>query len=471
MNRWLSAVLSLALLAAPVIATAIAAFAPTTALAADDEFWIDIELGKSQMLPLPQNATFVGLTDPEIARIQTTDRPNLYQVQGLSVGSTDLTVQLAGASTPLRYEITVHQDLSELVRRIDAIVEGEPPRVYPLKDHIVVQGSVPDLDTLERVTQVATVFDEDFVNLMTVRGDHQVQLEVVFAQVTRAGLRDLGVNLFFGFDDTANGNYPGISLFQRGPNTNLSTFIADDEGNVVLPAASAGGFDFFGISTIVRGLSVGAYLSILDDYKLSKVLAQPTLVALSGQQAEFLNGGEVPIPAPAGQGAIMVQFREYGVKLSFVPTVLAEDVIDLRVYVELSEVDFSVGSRITGIEIPGFASRKARSHVRLDSGMTFAMAGLLSEETQYSRAQIPLLGDIPILGALFRYVRHEREETELVIFVTPRLVRPLGAGEVPAPPGTTEDNNPTDLEFFLLGMDHRGGSRQAQPTGAVGLQR
>lgn len=153
------------------------------------------------------------------------------------------------------------------------------------------------------------------------------------------------------------------------------------------------------------------------------------------------------------------------------PTVLAGDVIDLRVYVEVSQVDYSTTSRIVGLEIPGFISRKSRTHLRLGSGMTFAMAGLLQESTEYQRAQIPLLGDLPIVGTLFRYVRHRRDEKEMMIFVTPRLVRPMGPGEVPAAPGTTEDNNTTDLQFFLLGLDRRPGSRTAEPAGLIGLQR
>jgi pilus assembly protein CpaC len=154
-----------------------------------------------------------------------------------------------------------------------------------------------------------------------------------------------------------------------------------------------------------------------------------------------------------------------------VPTVLGGDVIDMRVYVEVSEPDFASGTRITGIQVPGFVSRKGRTHLRVDNGMTFAMAGLLSENTVYARSEVPGLGRIPLIGTLFRYTRHVREETELLIMVTPRLVRPLAPGEVPAAPGTTENNNPSDVELFLFGMGHRTGSRSAKPTADVGLQR
>jgi pilus assembly protein CpaC len=201
------------------------------------------------------------------------------------------------------------------------------------------------------------------------------------------------------------------------------------------------------------------------------VLAQPTLVALSGQQAEFLAGGEIPIPVAQFGNRISIEFKEYGVKLVFVPTVLGNDVVDVRVYVEVSDVDSATAIRVTGIEIPGFISRKSQSHLRLESGTTFAMAGMLHETTRATSAKVPLLGDLPVVGSLFRYVQHRHNESELMIFVTPELVRPMAADEVPDPPGTTENNNPNDFELFMLGLDHHVGSRTAEPTGPIGLAR
>jgi len=436
------------------------------AFAGDDDRsdWLDIEVGKSVVIETPKNATAIAITDPTVADIVPLASANKIQVQGKQVGSTDLVIQQGAGVAPLIYTVTVHEDLSDLIRRIDAVVEGEPPAVYPLKDRIVVQGQVDDLDTLEHVAQVASIYDKDFINLMTVRGDHEVQLEVVFAEVSRSDLRELGLNVLWGDSNLAAG------LLQ--PNLATTNTVTNGDASIinggVTPAAAAGAFELLGYASQIN---LSAVLSVMDDYELSKILAQPTLTCLSGQQCEFLAGGEIPLPAPGGNGSVTVTYKEYGVKLVFVPTVLAGNVIDMRVYVEVSQPDFGTGTRLTGIEVPGFVSRKGKSHLRLDSGMTFAMAGMISDNVAYSRAKVPLLGDIPVVGTLFRYTQHKRQETELVIFVTPRLIRPLGPGEVPAPPGTSEDNNPTDLELFLLGMDHRPGSRTAQPTGQVGLQR
>jgi pilus assembly protein CpaC len=421
---------------------------------------IDIEVGKSKVKEFTGRVTAIAITDPTVARVQPLASTSRYQIQGVAVGSTDLIVTIDGSSRPLIFEIAVHRDLSDLIRRIDAIVEGEPPRVYPLGDHIVVQGPVDDLDTLEQVAMVAAIFDPEFVNLMSVRGDHQVQLEVVFAETSRSGLREIGFNFALDTPRIGGGIIAPGTIIRGGEDVLAAQRIG---------APFPGAFNLIG--TILRPVDFSTVLAILDDYRLTKTLAQPTSVVLSGQQAEFLAGGEIPVPAPGMQGMVLINFKEYGVRLSFVPTVLAGDVIDLRVYVEVSQVDYSTTSRIVGLEVPGFISRKSRSHVRLGSGMTFAMAGLLQESTEFQRAQIPLLGDLPIVGTLFRYLRHRRDEKEMMIFVTPRLVRPLGPGEVPAAPGTTEDNNTTDLQFFLLGLDRRPGSRTAEPAGLIGLQR
>ena len=455
-----------------VMTTAFAAIALTfmsTNAAAQEERadWLDIELGKSVVLETPRTPTAIAVTDPNVANPQSLGVASQLQIQGTAIGTTDLIIQFGPGIPPLIYEVTVHRDLSDLVRRIDSIVEGEPPRVYPLEERIVVEGPVSDLDTLEQVALVSRLYDPSFVNLMTVEGDHQVQLEVLFAEVSRSGLRELGLNVL--------GQQGAIAGSLMGPTQNPGNFYKIDSLSTItnggiVAAPGVGGYTLgglFGSGT----LQIAGMLHMLDDYKLGKILAQPTLVALSGQQADFLAGGEIPIPAPSAGGAITIEYKEFGIQLLFIPTVLANNIIDVNVTVEVSELDFSSSTRITGIEVPGLLTRKARTHLRIESGMTFAMAGMLNDTVSYDRSGVPGLGRIPIIGVLFRTTRHVRNETEVVIYVTPRLVRPLAPGEVPAAPGTTENNNPSDLELFLLGMDHRPGSRTASPTGAVGLQR
>jgi pilus assembly protein CpaC len=407
----------------------------------DQARWFDVEVGQSMIYRQDKPIARILISEDSVAEIKLLEEGQ-FQVRGVSVGSTDLWVWFRDErDNPVRYELTVHRDLSDLIRRIDQSVEGAAPKVYPMLDRIVVEGEVPDVESLERISGISSIYDEEFVNNMWVGGDHQVQLQVVFAEVNRSGLRELGFN-------TING------------------------GIVASPVA--GGFNLVAVAG--SPLNFAAIIGVLERNNLSKILARPTLVAMSGQQAEFLAGGELPIPVGGTGGTVSIEFKEYGVKVVFVPTVLGNDIVDLRVYVEVSEVDQGTSLNVTGFEIPGFVSRKSSSHLRLESGMTFAMAGLLNEQIRSSNQKVPVLGDIPIVGALFRNVSHNKLEQELMIFVTPKLVRPLAADEVPGPPGTYENNDPTTFELFALGLDHRIGSRSADnrddsgPQGPVGVE-
>lgn len=455
------------LLGAAVLALSVLGAArPAEAAEPDaEQDWLDVEVGHSFIYRGDRPIGRVLTSDPEVASLKLLEQGQV-QVLGRAVGTTDLWVwYLDDMQNPTRHELTVHADLSDLIRRIDRVVDGAPPRVFPLDDRLVIEGPVDSIESLERIAEMARVYDADFVNNMTVTGDHQIQLEVVFAEINRTALREMGFNMTWG--DQA------VGLGMVGPNVSAGSNVARQATQAInggiTPAPAVANFNFLG--QFASPTKIAAILSILEQNNISRTLARPTLVALSGQQAEFLAGGEVPIPVSQFGGRISLEFKEYGIKLVFVPTVLAGDVVDMRVYVEVSGIDSATGVRVTGIEVPGFLARKTDSHLRIESGMTFAMAGLLSETTNATYAKVPLLGDIPLVGSLFRYVQHSANETELMIFVTPRLVRPLAPGEVPPPPGTTEDYNPSDAELFLLGMDHRTDSRTAEPTGPIGLAR
>jgi pilus assembly protein CpaC len=456
------------LICSAALALGVAAARPAQAT---DQFdpgaeWIDVEVGQSFIFRQPRPIARVLISDDQVAELKLLEEGQ-FQVRGRAVGTTDLWIWYRDTpSDPVKYELTIHRDLSDLIRRVDQLVDGTPPRIYPLESRLVAEGPVNSVQTLEQIANMASVYDEDFVNLMSVTGDHQIQLRVVFAEVNRTALREMGLNSMYG-----GSNALGIGL--DGPTSTGAGLVnrpglSDiNRGQVVAPAAEA--FNVLGI--FGNPVNLSAILSVLETNSVSKVLAQPTLVALSGQQAEFLAGGEIPIPVAQFGNRISIEFKEYGVKLVFVPTVLGENVVDVRVYVEVSDVDSATAIRVTGIEIPGFLSRKTQSHLRMESGTTFAMAGMLHDSVRATYAKVPLLGDIPIVGSLFRYVQHRHNETELMIFVTPELVRPMASGEVPPPPGTTMDFNPNDFEFFLLGLDHRVGSRTAEPTGPIGLVR
>jgi pilus assembly protein CpaC len=205
------------------------------------------------------------------------------------------------------------------------------------------------------------------------------------------------------------------------------------------------------------------------DKNLAKILAKPTLLARSGQTASFLVGGEIPIPVSQGGGfgSITVSYKSFGIGVEFTPTVLGPDRIHLEVAPEVSAPDFSLGVNIGGVATPGFVTRRASTSVELADGQSFAIAGLLRDETSGSIEKYPLLGDIPILGALFRSTSFRRQETELVIIVTPRIVRPLPKG----PPQLPTDHfiNPNEFEFFLLGALESQRTGEEAPEAPAGL--
>ncbi|MCO4772536.1 MAG: pilus assembly protein N-terminal domain-containing protein [Deltaproteobacteria bacterium] len=414
---------------------------------------IEVGTGESFIYQGTRKINRVLVSDDSVAQVNLLEEGQ-FQVRGVEPGMTDIWVWFRDeAEVPVRHTVRVVRDLRELRSRVQELVgaDVEPPRIDDIEDRLVVDGVVSDLPTLERVVAIVQVYDPEFVNLMTVSGDHQVQLEVVFAEVSRSRLRDLGVDAFWDSGSLFNG--VGVTIGSAAPAGLAQTF------NLV--------------GTLAAGFDLLASLQVLEQHNLSKVLARPTLVALSGQTAEFLAGGEVPIPVAQFGNRTTIEFKEYGVKVTFLPTVLADTVVDIQVSVEVSDLDRSTALRTADITVPGLTTRKSKSRLRLASGMTFAMSGMLDERISSTRSKVPGIGDIPLLGALFRRVEHDREETELVIFVTPRLVRPLAPDEVPPVPYHTIDNDPGDFEFFMLGLDHqppKSGSDE-EPSGPVGVER
>jgi Flp pilus assembly secretin CpaC len=210
------------------------------------------------------------------------------------------------------------------------------------------------------------------------------------------------------------------------------------------------GFNFF-FSTGLSDFPFSAILSIMREEGLAKVLAEPSLVALSGQDAEFHAGGEVPILLAQQLGQVSVRYKKFGVRLNFTPTVLSDRTMSLAMRVEVSEPDPAAGVVLGGFQVPGFKTRTSETTIRLRDGQSFAIAGLLSDQVRSLISKVPGLGDLPLLGALFRSSSYQRDETELLMVVTARLVRPLQPDDTPLMPGEGEYNDPNDFELFILG--------------------
>lgn len=289
------------------------------------------------------------------------------------------------------------------------------------------------------------------INLITVPGVQQVLLQVQIAELNRTSLREMGVDWLL-----------------QSPSTVLGTQLAGG-------AVNAGN----GVASLLSGTSTTAF-AIFPSGELSfmvralrrnsvlNVLAEPNLVALNGQDASFLAGGEfaVPIPQVGGAGggaAVTVQYKTFGVQLNFVPTILDDETIRLKVAPEASTLDYSIGTQVLGTQVPGLNSRRVNTTVELKQGQTLALAGLLTVQMDGTTSRIPLLGDLPYLGTMFRNTSHQRQEKELIVLVTPHLVTPMNPGQVPCLPGD-DILAPNDLEFYLLGRIEGRTGKPFRPT-------
>jgi pilus assembly protein CpaC len=425
--------------------------------------------GESLVRVAPRAVTRFLLSDPSIAEVRLLSQDQ-YQVRGLARGSTDLWIWYADApGRPHRHALAVGARLEDLQKRVNEAAPGAGVRVSALRDRIVAEGTIADAETLERVARVLRVHDPSFVNLLTVRADQQVQLKVTFAEVNRSSLRQMGLNGLYSEKAALAGVVGPQTSTVAGRLRTAARGAVPSVNDGLLGAASSGAFQIVGWMGGAPGGA--AILSVLEENDLARTLARPTLVALSGQSATFHGGGRIPIPVQQQNNQVSISFEEYGVRLRFVPTVLAGEIIDVQATVEVSELDPGNALRLSGVEVPAIRTRRGESRLRLGSGSTFALAGMLSERTTSTRSAIPLLGDIPVVGSLFRFVRHDRSDTELVIFVTPELVKPIAPGQAPSPPGA-ELVTPGDLSLFLLG--HAGGAGQpaaVTPVGPAGMER
>lgn len=343
-----------------------------------------------------------------------------------------------------------------LKEKIHDLLPGEESvRVTKTGDKLTLSGTVSSLAALSQVLYLAESFaggPEKVMNLLEVGGVHQVMLEVRVAEISRGLSRSMGINFAYLTD---SGQNFGASLLG-----NLSLFNVDDSGISQNFSSSVNAlFRFFGYDTTWT-----VFVDALKENGLVKVLAEPTLITTSGQSAEFLAGGEFPIPVPQELGVITIDYKKFGVGLAFTPTVLSNDKISLRVSPEVSEIDFSTAVASGGVAVPGLTTRRLSTTIELADGQSFAIGGLLQSDVRELVSKFPVLGEIPVLGALFRSTNFQKNETELVIIATVHLVKPLDMSQQTLP--TDQWVEPDDFEFYLLGRIE-GQERAEERQGGV----
>jgi pilus assembly protein CpaC len=419
-----------------------------------------LEAGQNRLLLLSEEIARVAVANPEVADLKVVT-PMQVLLTAKGVGNTDLTLWNR-ANQPLVISLQVARNLDLLRKQIHELFPGQEVKVSAAGDLVVLSGQVSDVRMPVRIAELARLHAKQVANLVQVTGNQQVQLEVHFAEVTRAGIRQIGVNFFH--KDKNGYRVGGITTPQIFPGDFLNT-----TNNPAIPGTGPRGLYGNGLPPDVPNPSFprafnlflsqagefpfSAMLSLLESNNLAKVLAEPTLVTLSGQEARFMAGGELPIPLSSAFGSVNVDWKKFGILLNFTPTVIDESTIHLKLAAEVSDLDPTIAVTIGGTVIPGIATRQSETTVRLGDGQSFAIAGLLSEKVRSAIDKVPWLGSIPILGALFRSTDFQREESELMVVVTARLARPMAPHEVPPLPTDREDNDPGNLQLFLLGSD------------------
>jgi len=407
-------------------------------------------VGKSILVKTDERVKRVSIAAPEIADFVLLS-PNEVYLTGKAAGTTNLTLWQNQKVRSI-YDLVVAYDVAGLKQKLNDLLPGEKDiRAIGTHDSITLTGTVSSTANLSQVLALAGAYapKDKIVNLLQVAGIHQVMLEVRVAEMSKLLTKRIGVN----FTYVRGGDF-AVSMLGG-----LTSFAADSAGPMSTFSEA--------INALFRFSSGDAqwtfFIDALKEDGLAKVLAEPTLIAQSGQTASFLAGGEFPYPVPQGLGSretITIEFKPFGVLLKFTPTVLSEKRISISVAPEVSELDFATAVRFGGFVVPGLRKRTASTTVELADGQSFAIAGLLKETVKEEISKFPLLGDIPVLGALFRSSSFQKDESELVIVVTVHLVKPLDVAKQTLP--TDYYIEPNDVEFYILGLME--GRERKQPV-------
>ncbi len=407
---------------------------------------INLMVGKSVVIESPSAVKRVSLAAPAFADAIVLSPRQVY-LTGKAPGLTNLTLW-EGDSVLAAFDVEVSPDIVRLKEKLHEILpQEENIKVSSLNDTITLSGRVSNAANLSTALAVAGPFGK-VVNLLEVGGVQQVMLEVRVSEIQKSLGRRLGIN-FNGV--SASGQQFGVSLLNNLTNLSTPVHSAFPIGNV--DVAAPGVNISQNINAIFRFIHNGStwtgFIDALKDQGLLTVLAEPTLTTLSGQTASFNAGGEVPIPQAGGLGTTTIEYKKFGVGLSFTPTVMSDGKISMQVAPRVSDLDFSNAIVTSGFVIPAFTEREVSTVVELADGQSFAIAGLLRENVTEDIAKFPVLGDIPVLGALFRSSAFKRNETELVVIVTPHLVKPLDMSKQTLP--TDKYGDPGDFGFYLMG--------------------
>ena len=420
---------------------------------------VEIFSGKSIILQSDLPIKRISIANPEIADFLLLSPKQVY-LTGKTAGATNLTLWQNDHILAI-YDLEVVYDITGLKQRMNQVLPEEKElQVLATNDSVTLAGKVTSAASLSQAVNLAEAYAPEgkVQNLIEVGGVHQVMLEVRVSEISRSLTRRLGINLFYNRGgEFGVSTLGGLADLVQPINAELAT---GPLGWQVSQSVNAF-FRFNSGSSTWTGL-----IDALKEDGLVKVLAEPTLITLSGKQATFLAGGEFPIPVPQGLGTVAIDYKQFGVGLAFTPTVLSKDKISIDVSPEVSELDFTTAVLLEGFVVPGLRTRRTSTTIELADGQSFAIAGLLRDSVRSVVQKYPLLGEIPILGALFQSKQFQKEESELIIIVTPHLVKPLDVANQSLPTDSYID--PNDAEFYIGGMlEGKNHNLAAQESGSL----
>jgi pilus assembly protein CpaC len=426
-----------------------------------------VTIGKSQDVRTEGSFVNVTVGDPEVADVNPLTDHTL-SILGKKIGTTRVSVYDESKKLIGIFDVEVSYDITRLTNELARRFPGSHLQASSVNGRIMLAGEVADAATLDKAVTIARQFGPEIINSVSVSSPQQVMLEVRFIELSRNAGREFGVQWNrFGNSSTTNiGSGKAAQTLPISAPPNSQTFPVGETAAGVLSGASPFGFAIARIAG--GGALTDVALNALEQKGVARSLAEPNLVALSGDTASFLAGGEYPIPVAGSFGQVTVDYKKYGVGLAFTPTVLGRGLINLKIEPEVSQIDTNHTIAVAaGVSVPALIVRRASTTVELRDGQSFMIGGLLQSNNQHTLDALPWAGDVPVLGALFSSKSYQNNETDLVIIVTPHLVRPMRPGD---PVKTPLDDTvpPNDADFFLLGRTElsRAQAKNWTPTAA-----
>jgi pilus assembly protein CpaC len=425
----------------PLVCLTLAAFgmayAPSRAGAGEPANYIDlgpgsraasvrINAGKSENIHTDASFSEVVVSDPEVADVVPLTDHSL-SILAKKIGSTRVSVYAEAKKLVGVFDVEVTFDTSYLGNELARRFPAARFRISSVNGKVLLSGDAPDAVTVDRAVQIAKQFGPDIINSVQVMQPQQVLLEVRFIEVSRTASRELGIQW-------------------KAVSNSLTATVGTDS---LLSGTTP--FGSFVANVLKGGINVDVLIKALEERDMARRLAEPNLVALSGDTASFLAGGEFPFPVAAQFGTVTVEWKRFGVGLAFTPTVLGNGLINLKIEPEVSQLDTTNTIQVANTVLPSLIVRRANTTIELRDGQSFAIAGLLQNVGNTQQQLLPWIGDVPVLGALFRSAQYQKKETDLAIIVTPHLVRPTRPGDTVRTP--TDNTLPAnDADFFLLGQ-------------------